>query len=239
MCREFKISENQAPIEITVGSFASAAQEAAGVVVVIDVFRAFTTAALALANGASRIIMVGDLTTALALRERGIGQYCIGERHGIKPTGFDFGNSPAEIAGVRFDGETLVQTTSNGTRGILAASAAKTIYAGSFVTAEATVHAIQNGAENEISLVAMGNGEDRADEDEICALYLRSQLLGLQPDRGAVRTLINTMSKRVDGETISVQDVDCCLDIDSIPFAIRVIREGDFWVASADHVPQR
>ena len=108
--------------EIAVGSFSGAARAATGVVVIIDVFRAFTTAAVALANGAARIIMVDDLDTALSLRQQGVGRICMGERQGIKPAGFDFGNSPAEISGVRFDGETLIQTTTNGTRGIVAAN---------------------------------------------------------------------------------------------------------------------
>ena len=203
---------------------------------IIDVFRAFTTAAVALANGAAKIIMVEDLETALALRDQGVGHYCMGERHGIKPAGFDFGNSPAELLNVRFDGKTFLQTTSNGTRGILAANAAKRIYAGSFVNAEATVQAINRSAEYQISLVAMGNGEERADEDEVCALYLRSRLLKLQPDHKSIRTLIRTMSKRTDTKTLSSEDVDCCLNIDFVPFAIRVVKEQNYWVATAEHV---
>ncbi len=222
--------------EITIGSFASAAREAAGVVVIIDVFRAFTTAAVALANGATQIIMVDDLDTALAFRERNVGRYCMGERRGIRPSGFDFGNSPAEILDVRFDGETLIQTTSNGTRGISAAKAAKRIYAGSFVTAEATVQAILNGPEAQVSLVAMGEGDGvRADEDEVCALYLRSRLLGLQPDPESLRTLIKTMSRRTDTNTLSAVDVDCCLNMNTAPFAIRVIEKEGFWVATAEY----
>ena len=140
--RDIAISHSHDPNNITVGSFAKAAEDATGIAVVIDVFRAFTTAAIALANGAARILMVDDLAKALELRDQGTGHYCIGERHGIKPANFDYGNSPAELLDVRFDGKTLIQTTSNGTRGIVAASAAKRIYAGSFVTAEATIQAI-------------------------------------------------------------------------------------------------
>lgn len=172
---------------------------------------------------------------ALTLREQDVGQYCIGERHGIRPQGFDFGNSPAEIFGVRFDVKTLIQTTSNGTRGIWAANSAKRIYAGSFATAEATIHAIQIDPQIPISLIAMGNGEERADEDEICALYLRSRLLGLSPDRASVQTLIKTMSKRTDTNTLSSQDVDCCLDIDMASFAIRVVKNQGYWIATAEH----
>ena len=81
---------------------------------VIDVFRAFTTAAVALANGASTIAMVRTVEEVLALREAGIGQICMGEvrgrawRHqppvsplcGEAPDGFDFRNSPFEVSGV-------------------------------------------------------------------------------------------------------------------------------------------
>ena len=44
-----------------------------------DVFRAFTTAAVALANGASKVIMVGAVEEALALRKKGISDICMGE----------------------------------------------------------------------------------------------------------------------------------------------------------------
>ena len=113
------------PGRIVVGSFEAAARAATDVAVVIDVFRAFTTAATVLANGAERIVMTGDLDAARRLRADGVGRLCIGERGSVRPEGFDFGNSPVEVAGVDFSGETVIQTTSNGTRGILAASGAR------------------------------------------------------------------------------------------------------------------
>jgi 2-phosphosulfolactate phosphatase len=221
--------------DITIGSFEGAARDAKGTVVIIDVFRAFTTAAIALANGARQIIMVNDLDAALALRASSIGQYCIGERGGIAPPGFDFGNSPAEILDNRFDGETIIQTTSNGTRGIVAATNASRIYAGSFATATATVQSILREPQAPVTLVAMGEHErSRADEDEICALYLRSLLLGRAPDRSALRALIGTMSRAADTGKLSPEDVACCLDIDTVPFAVRVAKEDDFCVATAE-----
>jgi 2-phosphosulfolactate phosphatase len=224
--------------EITIRSFANAARGVTGAVVIIDVFRAFTTAAVALANGATRVIIVDNLDTALALRERAVGRCCMGERHGIMPSGFDFGNSPAEILGVRFDGETLIQTTSNETRGILSAKSARRIYAVSFVSAKATVRAILAGPKAAVTLVPMGE-KDRiyADEDEICALYIRSQLLGLRPDQAALRTLIETMSPRADTKALSAEDIDCCLSMDAVPFAIRVMDEDGLFIATAEHTP--
>lgn len=117
------------PPTIKIDSLAASAGRARGAVVIIDVFRAFTTAAVALANGAEAIVMVEDLDTALALRARGVGRICIGERRGVKPMGFDFGNSPHEIRDVSFAGDVLIQTTSNGTKGVLAARDATRLYA--------------------------------------------------------------------------------------------------------------
>ncbi|MBI1407634.1 MAG: 2-phosphosulfolactate phosphatase [Caulobacter sp.] len=203
--------------------------------VIIDVFRAFTTAAVALSNGAERIVMVGDLDEALALRESGLGRYCMGERRGVRPDRFDFGNSPAEIAGRRFDGETLIQTTSNGTRGILAASRAARVYAGALVTAEATVRAVRSGAAAEVALVAMGEKDwVRTEEDDLCALYLRARLLGRSPDREALRRLVETMSSRSDTATLSREDMDACLAIDAFGFAVRVRTVGGLQIATAE-----
>jgi 2-phosphosulfolactate phosphatase len=84
-------------MEISIHSLLEGATRATGTVVIIDVFRAFTTAAVALANGASKIVMVGTVEEALALRDAGSGHVCIGEVGGRAPDGFDFGNSPFEI----------------------------------------------------------------------------------------------------------------------------------------------
>jgi 2-phosphosulfolactate phosphatase len=102
-----------AVMEISIHSLLDGATRAIGAVAVIDVFRAFTTAAVALANGASRIVMVRTVEEALALREAGIGQICMGEVRGRAPDGFNFGNSRFEISSVDFDGKTIIQRTSN------------------------------------------------------------------------------------------------------------------------------
>jgi 2-phosphosulfolactate phosphatase len=77
-------------MEISIYSLLEGARRATGSVAVIDVFRAFTTAAVALANGAAGIVMVRTVEEALALRKTGIGQICMGEVNGRAPDGFDF-----------------------------------------------------------------------------------------------------------------------------------------------------
>ena len=96
-------------MEISIYSLLEGATRATGSVAVIDVFRAFTTAAVALANGASRIVMVPTVEEALALRDAGIGAVCMGEVRGRAPDGFDFGNSPFEISIVDFHGNTIIR----------------------------------------------------------------------------------------------------------------------------------
>ena len=101
-------------MEISIHSLLEGATRATGSVAVIDVFRAFTSAAVALANGASKIVMVRTVKEALELRQAGIGEICMGEVQGRAPDGFDFGNSPFEVSTVDFRGKTIIQRKSAG-----------------------------------------------------------------------------------------------------------------------------
>ncbi len=230
---------------IAVGSFSDGAAVAHGSVVVIDVIRAFTTAAVALSRGAEAIVMVDDLAQATQLRAQGAGRYCMGERGGVKPEGFDFGNSPGEIAAADLAGAVLIQTTTNGTRGIAAAAAAgaERIYAGAFVTAEATVQALLAGPpEAPVTLVAMGyRNRIRTDEDELCALYLRGRLEGRRPDKGALMDALRSLLGE-PGETerlfadLTAADLETCLTLDRYPFAVRVTEQDGLLIARMEAV---
>jgi len=66
-------------MDIRIESLIEGARRARGVVVIVDVFRAFTTAAVAFARGADRIIIVPEVSEALQLRARGVGEVCGGE----------------------------------------------------------------------------------------------------------------------------------------------------------------
>jgi 2-phosphosulfolactate phosphatase len=219
-------------MDISIYSLLEGAAQATGVVAVIDVFRAFTTAAVALANGAARIIMVSSVEEALSLRDAGIGQICMGEVRGRAPEQFDFGNSPFEISGVDFTSKTIIQRTSAGTQGVVAAATrADRLYAASLVTADATVRAMLAGKSEQISIVAMGGeGLKRTDEDEVCAIHLRNRLEGRLGDREAVRRLILAGGEvarfhDVARQHLHPEDVDIAIDVDRFNFAIRVEME--------------
>ncbi|MFI5000810.1 MAG: 2-phosphosulfolactate phosphatase [Reyranellales bacterium] len=215
-------------MEIRIESLLEGAKRATGAVAIIDVFRAFTTAAVAFANGASRIIMVDSVQEALSLRKSGIGQICMGEVGGRAPPEFDFGNSPFEVSQVDFGGKTIIQRTSAGTQGIVAARRAERLYAASLATANATARALRSGMPGQVTLVAMGsNAVVRTDEDELCAIHLRNLLEGRPGDAQAVRQVI-----LAGGETARFHDpmrphlhpgdLDFALDVGRYDFALRV-----------------
>jgi 2-phosphosulfolactate phosphatase len=217
-------------MDIVIGSLLDGARQATGAVAVIDVFRAFTTAAVAFANGASRIIMVSSVEEALALRSIGEVQICMGEVSGRAPPGFDFGNSPFEISDVDFAGKVIAQRTGAGTQGIVAASQAECLYAASLVVARATTRALLAHGAGRITLVAMGNNARvRTDEDELCAMHLRNLLEGRPGNADAVRELIlagGEIARFHDpDDPHHPRDLDIALDIDRYGFAIRVVVE--------------
>lgn len=85
------------------------------IVVVIDVFRATSTIATALYNGATKVIPVAEVNTCIEIGQL-IGGITAGERDGKVIEGLSHGNSPAEYPRSFIEGKTLVLTTTNGTK---------------------------------------------------------------------------------------------------------------------------
>ncbi len=218
-------------MRISIDSLLEGAARAAGAVAIIGVFRTFTTAAMALANGASHIIMVGSVKEALSLRQGDRVDLCIGEVGGRAPAGFDFGNSPFEILEVDFRGKAVAQRTSAGTQGIVAASRADHLYAASLMTARATSRALLSHRTQQVSLVPMGNNTiTRTDEDELCALHLRNLLEGRPGEPDALRRVIlasGEISRFHDpSDPHHPRDLEIALDIERYDFALPVAIEG-------------
>lgn len=160
-------------MEIKILQLIEGARKAAGLTVIIDVFRAFSTACYVFEQGAKMIIPVGDLEIARQLKNNDNRIISLGERDGKTLPGFDYGNSPALIRGVGFTGKTVVHTTSAGTQGIVNAEHASEIITGSFVNARAVASYICQQQPARVSLVCMGiAGVELAAEDIICAEYL-------------------------------------------------------------------
>lgn len=225
-------------MDVRIESLVEGARRAVGTVIVIDVFRAFTTAAIAFARGAREIILTAEPQAALALRDAGIGDLCMGEVGGKRPPGFDLGNSPYEISQALVRGKVIIQSTRAGTVGVCAVGDCEALYAASFLTAHATAQQVRATRPRVVTLVAMGSqGQNRTDEDEQCALYLRNLLLGSQPDREAVRQLVLVGAETAkfgdpEQQHFHPKDRDLALEIDTLDFAIEVQRRDGLLVAS-------
>ena len=211
-------------------SLVSGAREARGFAVVIDVFRAFTTAAYVMARGAECIIPVGSLEEAFRLRRRHPDWILIGERGGARVEGFDYGNSPYEVSLADFSGRTVIQTTGAGTQGVVGAAGADTVLLGSFVMAEAIVRYIQRAEPEVVSLVAMGSvGLKPSVEDESCAAYIEGRLRGERPDFEEMKKRIRASPsgrKFFDPSQpqFREEDFSLALELDRFDFVIKVER---------------
>ena len=173
-------------------SLLTGAADARGVVVVIDVLRAFSCSALMFHYGIRDLALVKTPQEALQFRERDPDYLVAGEVKGVKVEGFDLGNSPADIVSKGesfFRGRRVAARSSAGTQGVLAAAAhAELVMLGSYMTAAATaayvrdrahVDALTGGQETMVTIVAMGfEGVQPSVEDERCGDYLEHLLTG-------------------------------------------------------------
>lgn len=155
------------------------AKQAEGLTVIIDVFRAFSLECYLYDMGVKLIRPVGTIEEAFSLRNRIQNSILIGERHGKKCDGFDYGNSPSSISKQDVAEKTIIHTTSAGTQGIVNAVHASEIITGSLVNAKAVAEYIISRQPQKVSLVCMGTeGIRPAPEDELCAEYIKSILEG-------------------------------------------------------------
>lgn len=224
-------------MEVRIESLLEGARRAEGTVIIVDVFRAFTTAPVAFTRGVSKIVFVADPDEALELRTRGIVDICVGEVSGIPPEGYDFGNSPFELSRASLSGKRMAQSTRAGAVGVNAAEQADSVFGASLVNARATVDLILASRPDLVTVVAMGlAGKERTDEDEQCALYLRNLLLGRKPDVEAVKRLVRIgreNDKFMDPAQphFHPEDIEFALRVNSITEPIRITREDGLLVA--------
>lgn len=219
-------------MEIKILQLLDGAQKSRGLTVIIDVFRAFSTACYAFGNGIERIYPVGDLEIAYQLKAQNPDYLLVGERNEQKPEGFDFGNSPSQLLTANLHGKTMVHTTSSGTQGIANASKANEIITGSFVNAQAIINYIRKQNPAEVSLVCMGYScRYPTDEDTLLAVYVKNELEGKPNDFTAmVEQIRNGDGARFFApekqEWAPAADFDLCLSLNRFNFVLKVEQEN-------------
>ena len=210
------------------------ARQADGLVVIIDVFRAFSMECYLYAMGAGEVRPVGSIGETFAWREKDPSCVLVGERHGRRIEGCDLGNSPSSVTPELVREKRVIHTTSAGTQGIVNAVHADEILTGSFVNAKAVAAWILRKSPEKVSLVCMGKeGLSPAEEDELCALYLRSLLMN-QPmpdiDERLQQLRSGGGSHFFDPgmqDVFPEKDFWMCIDRDRFDFVLRIEKDTD------------
>ena len=230
------ITSTSTSVNVRVVSFLDGARGATGHAVIVDVFRAFTTAAFCIAAGAREVVLLADHEQALAMKKAESRLFLTGEIGGKPIPGFDAGNSPSVIEGMDLSGRRVVQRSSSGTQGVVAATRADAILLGSLVTAAATARYLRDHA-TEVTLVAMGDGGTEPNaEDPACSAYLASLLGGAPFDvRAAIAALPQWRNERWPA-WFPRRDAELACEVDRFDFALPVAREDGLLVARAARV---
>jgi 2-phosphosulfolactate phosphatase len=220
-------------MNIEILEFVEGAKLAKGIVVIIDVFRAFSVACYAFDSGAVQYIAVNDINSAFELQKKYSNSFLVGERNERKIEGFDCGNSPTEILQSDLRGRTVIHTTTAGTNGLVNAKNATIVLTGSFVNATAVAKYIRSLNPENVSLVAMGfRAKLSAKEDLLCARFIAERLIGHQADfESEVFDLKSGAGSRFfDPENIDFSpptDFFLCTMIDRFSFVLRAERRYD------------
>lgn len=200
-----------------------------GIIVVIDVFRAFTTAIYAFSKGASSILSVSDLDKAYSLKKENATRILMGERGGLKQKFFEYGNSPAEIVKAELFNKVLIHTSSAGTQGLVKASSGNAeVITGSLVNAFSVARYIKQKGYQDVLIVAMGHaGIKRAPEDFVCAQYIEDLLLNRATCASHYNFKVRYYTQKDETENVKKGlwmpgDMDKCLSINHFSFILRV-----------------
>ncbi|NNC94425.1 MAG: 2-phosphosulfolactate phosphatase [Chitinophagales bacterium] len=200
------------------------------VVVIIDILRASSTICTILENGASRVIPVASLEECLKYKDKE-NHIVAAERHGQKPDGFEFGNSPFDFPREKVEGKTVVLTTTNGTKALHMSAEASHIVIGSFLNLDSLCSWLKEtnrdtvlfsaGWKNHLNfedsvyggaVLEMLKNDFESDLDSSLAVrYLYKNL----KNRMDVAMKFSSHYKRLEGFGVS-KDVDYCLSINEL-----------------------
>jgi 2-phosphosulfolactate phosphatase len=216
---------------------------APSVAVVVDVMRAFTVAAWAFARGAEKVVLAGTLEEALALKAGHPDWVTL--KDGPPAPGFDAVNSPAMLRSADLGGQTVVQKTTYGTAGALAAREASLALCASFVVAGATARLLRARACDSVTFVVTGE-DGQADEDLACAEYIARGAAGAATDASVFlrRAAMSRAAARLAEDArrgfqgVHPDDVALCLELDRFAFAMVAAPEDSLLVLRPHAMPR-
>ena len=200
------------------------------VVLVVDVIRATTTAAALLEAGAEALYLTAGLEAAKAFKDEDV--VLSGEVGGLKPPGFDLGNSPREALEAPVGGRIVVMSTTNGTKAAhAAAKTAKHVLLASLYNAHAAARMARELATEEVAILCAGK-EGRVGLDDLYTAGVLAEYLGLmgevEPEDGARIALAVKRAYQDPLEALSLSAAALALKAvgleGDVPFAAQVAR---------------
>ena len=207
--------------------------EASGAVIVIDVLRAFTTAAVAFSRGAAEIVLVSTVEEAFALRKHDPHALLMGEVDFLPIEGFDLPNSPSTLSEMDLTSRRLIQRTTAGTQGATRSVVAEPLLVASLCVARATADYVHKLNPTVVTFIETGvrNGNS-GEEDIACADYIIGLLNGTVPTHAEIEQRVRGASaaQKFEGEKDSVfpaADLEECLKVDCFDFAMVAKRQDD------------
>src|SRR5207245_3759819 len=160
--------------------------------IVVDVLRATSTICQAIASGYGRVLCCAEVDEARELATAEGSAKLAGERRLQHIEGFDFGNSPSELDGEPA-AETLILTTTNGTRLLVAAAERfERVYVGSLLNLDAVATAARQSGED-VAVLCAGVLGELALDDAYCAGRI-AQALGGAPEDSARAAILLAQS---------------------------------------------
>ena len=167
--------------------------------IIVDALRASATAAMLCDRGAKSVLVVREVEEALRAGQVLPGALLYGERGGVPPEGFDYGNSPQEAHHAR--GKSVVFTTTTGAGRLISAWGAHAVLMGTTINASAVARAAA-GLEHDVVIIPAGlAGDPNFDaQEDWCAAAAIAMKAGVTIGEG--REHFETWRDRIDGEGI-------------------------------------
>jgi 2-phosphosulfolactate phosphatase len=211
---------------------------AEGVVVVVDVLRAFTTTAYAFERGALEILMVSTTEEAFALKRQNPDLLLMGEVNAFPIEGFDLPNSPSVIDKQDLRGKRLVMRSTAGTQGVVGAAHADELYVGSLSVAKATATSIRALGPQVVTFINTGvRHRGGGEEDIACSNYIASLLLDEPVDSGEIEKQVRASKAAArftgaDDSDLPASDLEYATRFDQFSFAMKVASKDNHLVLS-------
>jgi 2-phosphosulfolactate phosphatase len=199
--------------------------------IVVDVVRATSSIAQALSSGYRRVLCCAEVEQARALRASTDDAVVGGERDGVRIEGFDLGASPRELLEPRAG--TLVLSTTNGTRAILAAAKrCDEVVLGSLLNLEAVARAAQGAGAGDVAILCAGFKGAFAFDDAYCAGRIVASLEGDRSDAAVAAALLagayprplDGLNARTYGPPGLEADIEFCARVDALEVVPRFSR---------------